>query len=83
MLSRFPAQVAGQLMGEIMGRFFGAGDRSRFGLMNAVTSLARDTADPELRWDLEELGGGVPALIRGPQPEAPAAARRDQEVMVG
>lgn len=85
MLSRFPAQVAGQLMTEILGRFFGEGDRSRFGLMNAVTSLARDTADPGLRWDLEELGGGVPACARGPRPEVPAraAVRRSQEVVVG
>ncbi len=45
-------------------RNFEAGrDRSGFGLMNAVTSVARDTRDPEQRWQLEELGGGVPALV--------------------
>jgi hypothetical protein len=27
--------------------------------MNAVTSVARDTADPEVRWPLEEMGGGI------------------------
>ena len=31
--------------------------------MNAVTSLVRDTRDPEVRWRLEELGGGIPALV--------------------
>jgi len=47
----------------IIQRFAGGRDRTLFGLMNAVTSLARDTRDPETRWRLEELGGGVPALV--------------------
>ena len=38
-------------------------DWTVYGLMNAVSSLARDTQDPSVRWDLEELGGGVPALV--------------------
>jgi hypothetical protein len=42
-----------------MERFFQEADRSRFALMNAVTSVARDTRDPEVRWRLEELGGGI------------------------
>jgi hypothetical protein len=39
--------------------------------MNAVTSVARDTRDPELRWRLEELGGGVPIAVRprSPRPD--------------
>ncbi len=44
---------------EILFRFMGEPDRSRFGLMNAITSVARDTQDQDLRWRLEELGGGV------------------------
>jgi hypothetical protein len=49
-------------------------DPSLFGLMNAVTSVARDTRDPEMRWRLEELGGGVPALVRPvPMPSGAAA----------
>lgn len=36
---------------------------SLFGLMNAVTAVARDTEDPHLRWDLEELGGGIGARL--------------------
>ncbi len=67
LLSHFGGQRPA-LLGEILARFFGEGDRSRFGLMNAVTSLARDTRDPELRWRLEELGGGVPALVAPRQP---------------
>ena len=49
-------------------------DRSAYGLMNAVTSVARDTTDPELRWRLEELGGGVP-VRRPPRPTAAPDAR--------
>lgn len=56
--------ISGELMAQILDRFSRDGDRSMFGLMNAVTSLARDTQDAELRWRLEELGGGVPALVR-------------------
>jgi len=50
---------------QILDRYLsGAEGQSAFGLMNAVTALARDTQDPELRWGLEELGGGVPALLK-------------------
>ncbi len=60
MLSRFRPENPEQLATQIRARFVGERDTSRFGLMNAVTSLARDTRDPELRWRLEELGGGIP-----------------------
>jgi hypothetical protein len=64
LLSRMPAQVAAGLAAQIAERL--GPDRSRFGLMNAVTSTARDTPDPELRWQLEELGGAVAAGIVQP-----------------
>jgi hypothetical protein len=67
MLSRLPSHIGAELLGQIVSRFFQHADRSRFGLMNAVTSVARDTRDPELRWRLEELGGGIP-LIQTPTP---------------
>ncbi len=39
--------------------------------MNAVTSVARDTADPEVRWRLEEMGGGICAgHTPAPKPDA-------------
>jgi hypothetical protein len=38
------------------------GDYTVFGLMNAVTAVARDTLNPEEKWRMEELGGGVPLL---------------------
>jgi hypothetical protein len=67
LLARLPSTAANQILRQVMDRFFAEGDQSRFGLMNAVTTVARDTADPELRWDLEEFGGGIPAA-RTPTP---------------
>ena len=62
-LLHFPSRERARLVSIILERFEAGGDNSRFGLMNAVTSLARDTRDPETRWRLEELGGGIPAAI--------------------
>lgn len=59
LLSRMPAEAVSQVFRPIIERFFQEADRSRFALMNAVTSVARDTSDPEVRWRLEELGGGI------------------------
>jgi len=53
-----------EIVDTILGRLFESRDTSRFGLMNAVTSIARDTTDPELRWRLEEVGGGIPVATR-------------------
>ena len=64
MLSRLPQSHASRLITEIMKRFGAEKDHSALGLVNAVTSLARETSDPEMRWELEELGGGIPALLR-------------------
>jgi hypothetical protein len=60
LLTRIDPSGGATLLKKTLGRFFGARDRSRFSLMNALTSLARDTEDPEVRWRLEEAGGGVP-----------------------
>jgi len=68
MLGRMPKEMANRFLESIMERFARERDSSGFGLMNAVTSVARDTRDPELRWRLEELGGGVPAAITRPGP---------------
>jgi hypothetical protein len=59
LLSRLPAQMGTSFLSEIMEQFFRNSDRSRFGMINAITSVARDTPEPELRWDLEEYGGGI------------------------
>jgi hypothetical protein len=71
---------ADRMFRDIMVRFINDGDSSRFGLMNAVTSLARDTTDPETRWRLEEFGG---AILAG-QPRMPSTdrAKRPAEAAV-
>jgi hypothetical protein len=44
---------------KIFERFRSGGDRTRYGLMNAITSVARDTRDPRLRWILEQAGAEI------------------------
>ena len=44
--------------------------------MNAVTSVARDTRDPELRWRLEEFGGGIPVAMPERDPGGPPRGGR-------
>ena len=77
-LSRFPTS----LVTHIMGRFFEDRDRSAFGLANAMTATARDMSDPELRWRLEELGGGVFAgrKPRLPRHDGSVARRREDTI---
>jgi hypothetical protein len=79
-LAGLPPHTKAFLMRQILERFSSEDDRSRFGLMNAVTSLARDTSDPELRWRLEELGGAIPALRT---PRRPTPERAAETVLVG
>ncbi len=74
LLGRLPRRLAERLLREITDRFRATPDRTRFGLMNAITSLARDTHDAELRWDLEELGGSIPALVPPSPAPRPASA---------
>jgi hypothetical protein len=71
MSSRLPAALKAQLLDTISHEFFRGADRSRFALMNVVTAVARDAADPEVRWRLEELGGAIPF-----EAEMPALDRR-------
>ena len=56
---RRPAPYHGDLMTGVLSQYRKAGDRSRFGLAQAITTVARDVQDPELKWDLEKLGGAV------------------------
>jgi len=62
-LRRMPIHSAAQLVQSIRSRFEAEGDRTTYGLMNAVTSTARDTRDPHLRWQLEEIGATIPAQL--------------------
>jgi hypothetical protein len=66
MLLSMRRTISADLQSQIVRRFLRDGDRTAFGLANAVTSVARDQEKPQVRWRLEELGGGVPAM-RFPQ----------------
>ena len=50
----------------IFHRFFQREEPTRFGFMNAVTRIARDTDEQGDRWDLEELGGSIGAGLLPP-----------------
>lgn len=63
-LQRTPTRAMRAMFEMIVGSWSAGDDRSEFGLMNAITAVARDTADPELRWTLEEVAGCVCARAR-------------------
>jgi hypothetical protein len=79
-LSRVPPEVGTRIFRMVVERFFTGDDRSQYGLMNAVTSVARDTPDPEIRWGLEEFGGGI-AVGRDPVPEPDGTAAAEWEAV--
>lgn len=76
-LPRVPAAFQSRFLADLVRRITQERDHSRYGALNAVTSLARDTRDPELRWKLEEAGG---AIITGEriEPRVPKIARMAQ-----
>jgi hypothetical protein len=67
LIGSLPARDGRSAFRKILKRFLDDADDTHYGLFNAVTSVARDTPDPQTRWRLEEMGGG---LIVGP-PRAP------------
>ncbi|QDT51037.1 hypothetical protein Pan258_51200 [Symmachiella dynata] len=76
MISSFPGGPSGDIARLILEQVFAEGLPSMFGLMNAITSVARDTEDPEDRWRLEELGGGIAAgIFPKPPVNAPGVAK--------
>jgi len=63
-LSTLPRELTAHVADVVFNGWMRQADRTRFGLMNAITALARDTANPEHRWALEALGAqiGIPTL---------------------
>jgi len=67
---------------QIIDRFRGQEDRSRYALLNAVTATARDTRTPAVRWRLEELGGSI-AMASSPRgPRRPEKAAVEETILV-
>jgi hypothetical protein len=80
MLRMLPASIRERLLAQCFdslhsdaGRRRGD-ERTRFGLMQAITATAREQNDPETRWRLEELGGGVPVMTAASPSPRPLAA---------
>ena len=65
-LSKMPQEHVQRILRDVAAQFNRERNRTRYGLMNAVTATARETRDPELRWRMEELGGAVAAASRHP-----------------
>ena len=59
LLSQLSRHGDAKLLRKVIDMLFREGDISRFGIANAITATARDTADPDLKWNLEEFGGAV------------------------
>ena len=76
--SRIRLPNGSDLLRHILDQFFKEPDRSRFGLTNAITSVARDTRDPEVRWRLEELGGAIAAGLTPPPPALDPGVRKSR-----
>ena len=72
-LAQLPPTYRQSVMSHVFHRFAEENDRSAFALFNAVTSVARDTEDPELRWTLETIGGSLLARLRPPRVPQPTA----------
>jgi len=63
-LERVPADHREHIIAMLAREFENASDGSYYGVMNAITAVARETSDPETKWQLEEFGGSIPALAR-------------------
>jgi len=51
-----------------------AGDRTAYGVINAVTATAREAVDAGTRWEVEELGSAVVARVDPAGPSRRLAA---------
>ena len=64
-------------------RYSRDGDPSLFGLVNAITSVARDEENQDLKWRLEQLGGGLLSLVDSSDPTDWTFGRvRREEAMI-
>jgi hypothetical protein len=73
-LLRLPRPQAQHYVELILSQYREDGDRSAYGVMNAITAVARDARDPDARWRLEEAGGAMVRLVRVPERRHAAGA---------
>jgi hypothetical protein len=76
MFSRHPDLLGTDVISHLLERLFKEKDQSQFGLANVITAVARETKDPQTRWDLEELGGAILISTLTPLPTDSARAAR-------
>jgi hypothetical protein len=81
-LGGMPRSNIAAFVGSVMERFVRQGDESAFGLINAVTSIARDTKDPERKWRIEEFGGTMLALISPASKSGPSGVTIEQDEFI-
>ena len=63
-LERVPVDYREHIIAMLGREFTEASDGTYYGVMNAITAVARETTDPETKWQLEEFGGSIPVLAR-------------------
>jgi hypothetical protein len=68
LLTRLSRTVSRQEMGRVVDHVLRRSERTRYGVANALTAEARDTVDPELRWNLEMLGASILSRRRASRP---------------
>ena len=78
-INTLPKELQAKFLSQIFEHFRAEGGGTRYNLLNAVTSLARDTSDPQQKWDLEELGGAIAA--NNPTPKPQMSARRQTPIV--
>ena len=59
-----PFGLSPESIDDVLNQFFGSEPQTGFGLMNAITAVARKQPKPEVKWKLQEVGGGIPARLR-------------------
>ena len=69
--------ITPEIIDKILERFFRHEPQTGYGLMNAITAMARKERDAERKWNLERIGGGVPAFLLG-LPEVDEAVEAKQ-----
>lgn len=66
-LTSLPPELTREILERVTREYARGGDDSRYGFINAVTAVARETRDPRGKWELEVLGGRLMTEEVGPR----------------